>query len=151
MRCDTRGARLSSKCWKSARSTRAGRSGLFLLIVFLFPPFLCAQETPLETHRFWDRSNLIRLGINTGAQTLDAVSTQRFLQRGTARELNPLARPFVTRGWDGQAIYSYGLGVALPVGLSYLCHRWGWHKLERATPILFAVPSGILGGLNYRF
>lgn len=110
-----------------------------------------AQEIPLETHRFWDRSNLIRLGINTGAQTLDAVSTQRFLQRGTAKELNPLARPFVTRGWDGQVVYSYGLGVALPVGLSYLCHRWGWHKLERATPILFAVPSGILGGLNYRF
>ena len=110
-----------------------------------------AQETSVESHPFWDRSNLVRLGINAGAQTLDAVSTQRFLQRGTARELNPLARPFVTRGWDGQAIYSYGLGVALPVDLSYLCHRWGWHKLERATPVLFAVPSGILGGLNYRF
>ena len=82
-----------------------------LLILFLFPPLLCAQDTP-DAHPFWDQQNLYLHVFNFTAQSLDAYSTQRFLERGTAREMNPLARPFVTQGWKGQAPYSYGLGFA---------------------------------------
>lgn len=135
--------------------TRGGKTGarrlVCLLVLFLFPLTLPAQEIPDERHRFWDRSNLVRFGVNAGAQTLDAFSTQHALNSGKAREFNPLARPFVNRGWNGQAVYSYGLGVALPVGLSYIAHRKGWHKLERATPVFFAAPSGVFGALNFRF
>ena len=65
--------------------------------------------------------------------------------------MNPLARPFVTQGWKGQAPYSYGLGFALPLGLSYIAHRKRWHRLERMIPFVWATPTAVIAGLNFRF
>ena len=121
-----------------------------LLILFLFPSLLCAQDTP-DAHPFWDQQNLYLHVLNFTAQSLDAYSTQRFLERGTAREMNPLARPFVTQGWKGQAPYSYGLGFVLPLGLSCIAHRKRWHRLERMIPLVWATPTAVVAGLNFRF
>ena len=120
-----------------------------LLVIFLLStvPLLKAEEK----HRFWDRKNVRLHLINLTTQSLDAYSTQRLLNMGGGREMNPLARPLVHQGWKGQAAASYGLGFGGTLLGSYLLHRWGHHKWERITPILVATPTALAGGLSFRF
>ncbi len=117
-----------------------------LALLVLFPLMANGQEQ----HPFWDRTNIRMHLLNLAAQSVDAYSTQKALRRG-AKEINPIASPFANRGWKGQVIYSYGIGVGGTLAASYLFHRWGLHKHERITPILVAAPTGVMGGLNFRF
>ncbi len=120
---------------------------LLACMLILAPSTAMAEE---EDHPFWDQANTRLLLLNLAAQSLDAYSTQRALGRD-ATEMNPIARPFVTRGWKGQAIYSYGIGVGGTLAASYLLHRIGQHKRERITALVVATPTAILGGLNFPF
>src|SRR2546425_13348330 len=56
-----------------------------------------------STRRFWSAENKIDLSIFAVQLTADAITTQRGLSEGF-REVNPLIRPLVTRGTDGQAM-----------------------------------------------
>jgi hypothetical protein len=83
-----------------------------------------------EAHRiFLDRPARIRFSILAGLIAADGITTQHVLNSG-GREVNPLARPFVTHGAAGQLAAS-SLGYAFGVGTSYLFHRTGHHKMER--------------------
>ena len=112
---------------------------LFLLFVVAFPLNLFAQENP-QPHRFWDKTNLILHGSNAFVQAIDASVTQHDLQAGGV-EHNPLARPFVERGWGRQAAYSFGIGVGATLALSYFAHKKDWHKLERLIPLSVAAST----------
>ena len=82
------------------------------------------------SHRpFWTGENKVGFSILGSLVAADAITTQRGLNEGF-HEMNPLMRPFVTRGAAGEAAGSaLGFGVAL--GTVYLFHQTHHYKAER--------------------
>jgi hypothetical protein len=95
----------------------------------------CAQqytsypEAPSQ-HKFFDRQNKIAFGTLAGLIAIDSVTTQRLTNSGRAREANPIWRPMVRQGWQGQMAAS-ALGYASALGFAYTLHKTGHHKMER--------------------
>jgi len=81
-------------------------------------------------HKFFDRQNAIAFGTLAGLVAADSVTTQRLTNSGRAREANPIWRPMVRQGWQGQMAAS-ALGFGSAVGVAYALHTTGHHKLER--------------------
>ena len=90
--------------------------------------------------RFWTVENKVNVSVLAGLVAVDAVTTQRGLNRGL-REVNPIMRPFVTRGAAGQAAGS-ALGFGAGVGMAYLLHRTHHYKAERLTMRLMIAGEG---------
>jgi len=84
---------------------------------------------------FWTVENKVNVGILAGLVAADGITTQRGLNQGL-REVNPVMRPFVTRGAAGEAAGS-ALGFGAAVGAVYLLHRSHHYKAERMTMRLF--------------
>ncbi len=122
-------------------------TALLACMLILAPSTAMAEE---ENHPFWDQTNIRLHLLNLAAQSVNAYSTQRALSR-FASEMNPIARSLVNLGWKGQVLYSHGFGAGGTLAASYILHRMGLHKRERIFPLLVATPTGILGGLNFRF
>ena len=80
---------------------------------------------------FWTIENKVNVSILAGLVAADAFTTQRGLNQGL-REVNPVMRPFVTRGAPGEAVGS-ALGFGAGVGIVYLLHRSQHYKAERIT------------------
>lgn len=95
-------------------------------------PSASVPEVRSAHQKFWDLPN-IALVSGMGATTaLDFVATQRNLSGPSGgNEYNPLAKVF-TGSTPGRVAYFTGAAAAT-AGLSYLFHRTGHHKLERAT------------------
>ncbi len=91
-------------------------------------------------HHFWTVENKVNVGILAGLVAADAVTTQRGLNQGL-REINPIMRPFVTRGAAGEAAGS-ALGFGAGVGVVYLLHRNHHYKAERITMRLIVAGEG---------
>ena len=91
-------------------------------------------------HHFWTVENKVNVGILAGLVAADAVTTQRGLNQGL-REVNPIMRPFVTRGAAGEAAGS-ALGFSAGVGVVYLLHRSHHYKAERITMRLIVAGEG---------
>jgi hypothetical protein len=88
------------------------------------------------SHKFLDVHNMVSITALTTLVAMDGVTTQHLIQDYKFREMNPIARPLVTRGTAGQvAACSMGLGAA--IGAAYLFHKSGRHRLERWTLRLF--------------
>jgi hypothetical protein len=110
------------------------RSALFALVV-LTGYSACAQQLTTfpdapSRHKFFDRQNTIAFSSLAGLIAVDSVTTQRLTNSGRAYEANPIWRPMVRQGWQGQmAASAIGFGSALSV--SYAFHKTGHHKLER--------------------
>ncbi len=103
------------------------------LLVTLQP--VSAQNTSIPeapSHKFFDRQNVAAFAALGTLITIDAVHTQLALQTHDFVEGDPLARPFVTKGWAGQLAGS-ALGYGTALSLSYVLHRSNHHKLERWT------------------
>lgn len=100
-----------------------------------------AGDTKHPPHRFFDALNITLTGVESADLTADGIYTQRGLKHYAAlgaREADPIARPFVSRGWPGQ-IAGGTLFVAADVGLRYLLHRKKHHLLERLLPLVLTV------------
>jgi hypothetical protein len=82
-------------------------------------------------HPFWTVETKVSAGVLAGLVAADAITTQRGLNEGL-REVNPVMRPFVTRGSAGEAAGS-ALGFGTAVGVAYLLHRSHHYKAERVT------------------
>src|SRR5258708_2125618 len=92
---------------------------------------------------FWTVENKINVSILAGLVAADAFTTQRGLNQGL-REVNPVMRPFVTRGAAGEAAGS-ALGFGAGVGVVYLLHRSHHYKAERITMrLIVAGESGFV-------
>jgi hypothetical protein len=89
-------------------------------------------EAPSE-HRFWDKTNRILFSAVALASAADFAATRNNLQNG-GHELNPLTRQF-GRSAAGLAVNFAGETVCV-VGLSYLFHKTGHHRLERLTSVV---------------
>jgi len=112
----------------------------YLLSIVLLSAAMQAQNFAVSSfalpdapsqHPFWTVENKVNIGLLAGLIAADGITTQRGLNQGL-REVNPLMRPFVTRGAPGEAAGS-ALGFGAGVGVVYLLHRSHHYKAERIT------------------
>jgi hypothetical protein len=98
-------------------------------------PVMPVTTTPRETvaHRFWDRENSILFVANAGFAAADFAVTYSNLQHG-GKELNPVTRIF-TGSTPGLAA-NFAMETGGVIGVSYLFHKTGHHKLERISSIV---------------
>ncbi len=96
-------------------------------------------EAPVQ-QPFLTIENKVNLSILAGFVAADAITTQRGLNEGL-HEMNPVMRPFVTRGATGEAAGS-ALGYGAAVGVVYLLHRTHHYKAERITMRLMVAGEG---------
>ena len=100
---------------------------------------------PVE-HPFWDRQNRTLFAANAAMASADFFTTRRNLAHN-GRELNPLTRPF--SGSSPALAANFAMQTGAVIGVSYLFHKTGHHKLERATSYVnlgasvFAVSYGL--------
>jgi hypothetical protein len=104
---------------------------------------VAATPAKVETHRFFDRANLIGTAIHAAVRTADAVQTCALLSRGGHEIWLPM------KGCPAIAAYSLSM-VPAQIGNSYLLHRSGHHKLEKWVPYLWAAPSAAGIGFSMR-
>jgi hypothetical protein len=93
-----------------------------------------STRTPISPaeHRFWDTTNdLLFAGVGA-ARTLDYFSTLNMRRRGRQEIL--LTNDVVDNHAAFAVIEAAGTGAS--IGVSYLFHHYGHHKLERATSIV---------------
>jgi hypothetical protein len=88
------------------------------------------QERP-AAHSFWDRENVLLFSGVAVFRGLDYASTRNFMARGREEVLLP---DDVVDNSAGFASLE-AAATATSVGLSYLMHRTGHHKLERWVSI----------------
>jgi hypothetical protein len=84
-------------------------------------------------HRFWDRENGVLFALNAGAATADFSVTRANLRSG-GQELNPVTR--IMTGSTPALAANFALETGGVIGVSYLFHKTGHHKLERATSVV---------------
>jgi len=97
---------------------------------FMAPSSSALTDAPSQ-HPFWTFENRVNVSILAGLVAADAFTTQRGLNQGL-REVNPIMRPFVTRGATGEAAGS-ALGFGAGFGIVYLLHRSHHYRAERIT------------------
>ncbi len=99
-----------------------------------------------DVHPFWDRQNRTLFVLNGAMAGTDFYTTRRNLEKN-GTELNPVARIF-TGSTPGLAA-NFAMETAGVIGVSYLLHKTGHHKLERVTSYVnlgasaFAVSYGL--------
>ena len=128
---------------------------LQLLFVFLlFSLSVAAQNAgskvelpsaPAPQHRFWDRTNILLFSGVAASRALDYTSTRHFQARGDNEVLIP---DDVVNNSAGFAALE-AAGTATSVGISYLLHRTGHHKLERWMSIGHIGVTAVGVGWNY--
>jgi len=85
------------------------------------------------SHRFWDRENSALFVLNAGAAAADFCVTRANLASG-GQELNPVTR--LMTGSTPALAANFALETGGVIGVSYLFHKTGHHKLERATSMV---------------
>lgn len=98
-------------------------------------------------HKFWDAANKTLFISHASLEALDFGITHQNLSHG-GRELDSMAKALCESGTAGQAVF-FGGRMAGVMAISYLLHRTGHHKLERAFPIYASGDSAY--GVAYSF
>jgi len=100
---------------------------------------------PVPRHTFWDRDNLYLFGGVAAIRTLDYTSTLNMLRRGREEILLP---DDVVKNHAGFAALEVA-GTATSIGISYLFHVTGHHKLERWVSSGHISVAGFGAARNY--
>jgi hypothetical protein len=104
-----------------------------------------AKPMPPKTHRFWDKEN-DWLFVGVGAsRTMDYFSTLNFRSRGDNEVL--LTNDLVDNHAAFAAVEAGATGLS--IGVSYLFHHYGHHKLERWVSIVHITAATIGDAHNY--
>jgi len=108
-------------------------------------------ELPKEfaPHPFWDRENRALFTAVGAMAAADFCTTRSNLASG-GRELNPVTRMF--SGSTPGLAANFALETASTIGISYLFHKTGHHKLERITSFVnIGTSAGAVAyGLTHR-
>ena len=104
-----------------------------------------AIQAPRETHRFWDKENGWLFAGVGASRTLDYFSTLNFRRRGDNEVL--LTNDLVDNHAAFAAVEAGATGLS--IGVSYLLHRYGHHKLERWVSILHISAATVGAAHNY--
>jgi hypothetical protein len=100
---------------------------------------------PNAEHRFWDRKNAGLFAGVAGARALDYASSRDFRRKQINERL--LSNDLV----DNRPLFAAveAAGVAASIGVAYLFHRTGHHKIERWVSIVH-ISAGVGGSVrNY--
>ena len=89
-------------------------------------------EARQNQHRFWDQTNAWLFAGVAGSRGLDFSSTLNMRRRGNHEVL---LNDDVVDNHSGFAAIE-AAGTATSIGVSYLFHRYGHHKLERWTSVV---------------
>ena len=96
-------------------------------------------------HRFWDRTNILLFSGVAASRALDYTSTRHFQARGDQEILIP---DDVVNNSAGFAALE-AAGAATSVGISYIFHHYGHHKMERWVSIVHIGVTGFGDARNY--
>ena len=90
------------------------------------------KPAPAPAHRFWDKENSLLFAGVGGARALDYASTLYMRDHGVNETL--LSNDIV----DNRPLFAgiEAAGTAASIGVAYLFHRTGHHKLERWVSIV---------------
>jgi len=125
-----------------------GRFHLVFVMLFLCGTGRAQDLSEVATkHRFWDAANKTLFASHAVLEGLDFGITHHNLSDG-GRELDPMAKALCESGTPGQLVF-FGGRMAGVIAVSYLLHRTGHHKLERAFPIYASGDSAY--GVAYSF
>jgi hypothetical protein len=91
-----------------------------------------SAKPPAATHRFWDRENDWLFAGVAISRSLDYSSTLNFRRRGRNEVL--LTNAIVDNHPAFAAIEAGATGAS--IGVSYLFHHYGHHRLERWTSLV---------------
>jgi hypothetical protein len=123
---------------------------LHLLFVVLFICGTGGAQDLRETrtkHDFWDTANKTLFASHAVLEAVDFGITHHNLSNG-GREQDSMAKALCESGTAGQLVF-FGGRMAGVVAISYLLHRTGHHRLERAFPIYASGDSAY--GVAYSF
>lgn len=126
-----------------------------VLCLLALPSVAAAQErrepSAEKPHRFFDATNITLTAIETAALLADGITTQRARTKYPEffYEADPIARPFVERGWPGQ-IVGGALFIGADVGLRYWLHKNGHHRIERILPMVLTTYGTVCAIHNHR-
>lgn len=87
----------------------------------------CVITKCLASHRFWDKENDWLFAGVFASRFLDFASTKNFLARGRSEILLPDDIVYNNAGFAALE----AAGAATSVGISYIFHKTGHHKMER--------------------
>jgi hypothetical protein len=104
-----------------------------------------AKKRAAQAHRFWDKQNIILFAGVGAARGLDYSSTLNLRRRGINEAL--LTNAIVDNHAEFAAIEV--ATTAASVGLSYIFHATGHHKLERWTSYVHIGVTVAGAGRNY--
>jgi len=104
-----------------------------------------AKPVPPKTHRFWDKENGWLFAGVGASRTLDYFSTLNFRSRGDHEVL--LTNDLVDNHAAFAAVEAGATGLS--IGVSYLFHHYGHHKLERWVSIVHITAATIGDAHNY--
>jgi hypothetical protein len=112
-------------------------------------PLQPATLPEAPSHRFWDRKNGLLFATSAAFSTADFFVTRANLRNG-GQELNPVTRMF-GGSTTGLAVNFIGENIGV-IGISYMFHKTGHHKLERAVSMLNigASTAAVSFGLTHR-
>lgn len=110
--------------------------------LLLLASFASAQETDSAQHPFWDRQQVTAQSLQAAFHVADAVQTCYHLHEGWVERTSPF------QSCSGNVAWMAG-ATGTSVGISYLLHRTGHHKLERLTPYMFATSSTVAIGYSF--
>jgi len=104
---------------------------LVVLIALVSLP-LSAQDTSdnlveVTPHKFFDRQQLTALYIHSGLRLADTIKTCRELAHGGTEDWIPVHSCGGIAGWQVGS-------VGLTLGVGWLLHKRGNHRLERIAP-----------------
>lgn len=109
-------------------------------------PAILVMIPTVGEHRFWDGQNQTLFAMNAALAGADFAITRRNLNHN-GRELNPLMR-VLSSSTPGLAT-NFAMETGGVIGIGYLFHKTGHHKLERVTSYVnlgasaFAVSYGL--------
>lgn len=106
---------------------------------------LSSQPKPDTPHAFWDRTNIELFSATAMLRGLDYASTRNFQARGRKEILIPQD---VVNNSAGFASLEAAATVT-SVGVAYLFHRTGHHKLERWISLSHASVTAFGDARNY--
>jgi hypothetical protein len=103
------------------------------------------QKSPAPLHRFWDRENLWLFSGIAVMRGMDYASTRNFEARGRQEIL--LSDEVVNNSAAFASLEASGTMTS--IGVSYILHRTGHHKLERWMSIGHISVTGFGDVRNY--
>ena len=100
---------------------------------FAIQPAEAVSAPEIPSHRFWDPENRILFAAVAATSAADFAATYSNLSNG-GKELNPVTRLF--SGSTAGLAFNFAGEAAGVVGISYLFHKTGHHKLERIVAMV---------------